>query len=286
LVKFYNRRNLRWKILISSIALLMFVLVLIPSVASVDSKYKFTASIKSNEFDPDDIEIVTIKASSHYMYGRKAVEKYGDVFVILTFLSSLDKYDDYKDYCEDNIYAWENDAENRYDDFLDEFKGIRDAIKELFKDASEAIKDLFKINELNLERVLYMGILLADLSIIFDICTTTGATDDATDSGDATFIHQNIDNNLSLVGDLFWLYLSKTINVAKIDGEYNYAFWGFPVIGEWPFLNEKDVGFVGNALRLSETRNVNTSDELTDMPSIWLQKRSMMECDRVVDPVG
>jgi len=22
------------------------------------------------------------------------------------------------------------------------------------------------------------------------------------------------------------------------------------------------------------------------MPSIWLQKRSMMECDRVVDPVG
>ena len=54
---FCIRRSLRWKIMISSIAMIMCVLVLIPVVSGVDSEYKFNASIKSNELDLDNIEI-------------------------------------------------------------------------------------------------------------------------------------------------------------------------------------------------------------------------------------
>ena len=115
-------------------------------------------------------------------------------------------------------------------------------------------------------------------------CTTTAATNDATLSEDSTFLHQNIDNGA--IPDPIWkIFSSKTIHVAKIDGEYDYAFWLTPVINEWPFLNEKDVGFVGNGLRLNDTTNVNTSEKIpAAMPSLWLVRCAMMDCECVTDP--
>jgi len=263
IIYFCKNRSIIWKLIISSIALLMFILVLMPSVASVDSKFKFSVSIKSNELDSDDIEIIPIEASSHYEYGRKAVETCYDLFQMIKFFSNLGYLLNWNELNE-SIVAWE--ADSNFYDLIDEFEGVRDEL---------GLK--------HIERVLYMGRWLAGTGILSGKCTTTGATGFATDPPGSTFIHQNID---SKAPDFTWEDASKHITVAKIDGEYNYAFWLAPVIQEWPFLNEKDVGFVGNALGLSDNGDVNTSDALTDMPSIWLQKRSMMECDRVVDPVG
>jgi hypothetical protein len=263
---FCIRRSLRWKLIISSIALIMCLLVLIPVVSSIDSQYKFTASIKSNELDSDDIEIIPIEAIDHKEYGKKAVENNPQLFWLYREIS-LFRYIAHLPSLSENISAWQGDEDDKFDDFLDELDGIRK-----------------KLGLITLERVLYMGQLLANISDFKIECTTTAATDDATDLGDATFIHQNIDSR----GAPEWLwrdYLSKTIGVAKIDGEYDYAHWGVPVLGEWPFLNEKDVGFVGNALRLG-SGDVNTCENPTAMPSLWLMRRSMMDCDCAIDPEG
>jgi len=258
-IYFYKNRSIRWKLIISSIALLMFILVLMPSVASLDSKFKFPVCIKSNELDPGDIEIIPIEASSHKEYGRKAVKTYYNLFELVEAFSFL--YSLWWNDLNESIVAWE--ADSNFHDFIKEFEGVRD-----------------ELGLPNIEQVLFMGRLLSGTGVSSKKCTTTAATGIATDPPDSTFIHQNIDSNLPVVWDI----ASKFINVAKIDGEYNYAFWLTPVIQEWPFLNEKDVGFVGNGLSLNDTRDVDTSDALTDMPSIWLQKRCMMECDRVVEP--
>lgn len=60
---FINRKSSRLKIIISSITLMLCLLIFLPSVASVDSEYKFQISIKSNELDPNDIDIISIEAS-------------------------------------------------------------------------------------------------------------------------------------------------------------------------------------------------------------------------------
>jgi len=268
---FCNRRSLRWKILILSIIIILCIIPFIPSVASIDSKYKITASIKSNELDYDKIRINPIEASSHYDYGQKLFQQHPGLKVFFRVWSNT--YIFYKNELESYINAWTNDPDEKFDDFLDEFQGIADVLG---------------LNKL--ERVLYMGRLLLletplgfILSILSNDCTNTAATKDATDTKDKTFIHQNID--LAGVSDILWRILSKTINIAKIDGEYDYAFFSIPVLGEWPFLNEKDVGFVGTGLRLG-SEDVDTSENLTAMPSIWLVRRAMMDCDHVVDTEG
>jgi len=141
--------NMRWKLIIMSIALLMFILVFMPVVVSVDSEYKFPVSIKTNELDPDDINIIPIEASSHEEYGQKAYEKNKEIFDFLIDTSDL-YYKDFEDYCEANIDAWGPDE--NFDDFIAEFEGIGYAL------------GLDKFED-KLERVLFMGRLLAEPDI-------------------------------------------------------------------------------------------------------------------------
>jgi len=67
LLYFFNGRSYGWKLIISSIILLICILVLMPSVESVDSEFKFPVSIKSNELDEILVRIRPIKASNHFL---------------------------------------------------------------------------------------------------------------------------------------------------------------------------------------------------------------------------
>jgi len=84
-----NIKSISWKIIISSIALIMCILIFMPVASSVDSIYKFPVSIKSNELDLYDIEIIPIEASDHKEYGQKAVEQNKQLFFLLKQVSSL-----------------------------------------------------------------------------------------------------------------------------------------------------------------------------------------------------
>jgi hypothetical protein len=262
--------KVKWKMIVLCAVLIMGVLVLVPNVASVDSDYKFTVSIKSYELDYDDIEFIPIEATSHEDYGKEVVKR--DRFFYIWLKNKADEtYDENKNSINENLSAWQND--NNFTDFLDEREGIRSKLDEYF---------IFE--SIPLGKVVNMGRKLVTLSL-FDLekkCTTTAATGTATEPFNQLFLHQNLDSALEL--KIYFYIITKKCFIAKIVGEYNYAFWQFPVLNEFAFLNEKGLGFGGNRVILDTNKSINTSENLTAMPSHWLAKRTMMECERVNDP--
>jgi len=260
--------NIKLIIIISSIIITLNILANMPIVAGIESSNKFTVSIKSSELDYNDIEFVPIEATSHENYGKESFEQRLELYTLLKI--SADKtYDENEASIDENLSAWQNNS--NFTDILDELEGIR-----------YMLDKIFKFESIPLGKVVNMGRFLA---LNFDFkkeCTTTAASGTATYPPDQIFLHQNLDSDL-IKALYFWL-ITKTCFIAKIDGEFNYAFWQIPVLGEFVFLNEKGLGFGGNALGLDTSKNINTSENLTAMPSLWLAKRTMMECERVTDP--
>jgi len=256
--------NVRWKIIITCIVLILGILALMPAVSGAGSGTKFTVRIQPLELDIVDVKFHPIEANDHYNYSVEAVNKFPTLFKLLRAKAFDGKYDDSFPSLNENLTAWMNDS--TFKDFILELNGTRDAL-----------------NLFSTERALYMGrVKFSDPDLKKDKeCTATAATGTATHPKNRTFLHQNIDTALS-TNPLFNLY-AKHVFISKIEGENNYAFFQYPIFHEYFFVNEKGVGFGGNAVTLDTSFNINTSENDTAMPIYWLCRKTMMEADNVDD---
>jgi hypothetical protein len=148
---------------------------------------------------------------------------------------------------------------------------------------SEELNGLSKSTNLDVDTLLYLQNKLC--SLFYGQCTIGLATGNATKNNE-TFLIFNLDGSVeSAVEILLSTILHRMISlkcwiVRICTMEYKYAFWGFPVLFEYPFLNEKGLGWgsPGTIFTDNESRYV---DEGPGVSTWGLEKLAMMTCKNV-----
>jgi hypothetical protein len=116
-------------------------------------------------------------------------------------------------------------------------------------------------------------------------CTAALATENATKNNE-TFLLFNMDSS---VEDISHILLSTMIHrlfsmrcwVVRIRTmEYRYAFWGIPILLEYPFLNEKGLGWCspGTIFTTNASRYIDTGEGMSTM---MLERLALMTCANV-----
>lgn len=212
---------------------------------------------------PDhDRDTHVIEAASPYEYGLSVGTLFNPQFRVLhvlTRLSNGPRID--HQYVEDQLRTIEQD----FPYFLDELRGVSTS-------TGITIQHLIAI-----QYMLY--------SVCLGECTIALATGTAT-KDNQTFLLFNMDSSVETMKEWFVSTLLHrlysmvwwVVRIRTMD--YAYAFWGIPVILEYPFLNEKGLGWgsPGTVFTDNESRPI---DEGPGMPTMMLETFAMMTCKNV-----
>ena len=156
-------------------------------------------------------------------------------------------------------------------------------IEQFFPFFAEELRGISKTTHIDVHTLLRLQSRLS--SLLSSECTTALATGKATRNNE-TFLLFNMDSSVEdirhiLVSTLLHRLFSFKIWVVQIcTMKYSYAFWGIPILLEYPFLNEKGVGWSspGTIFTKNESRYI---DEGPGMSTMLLEKLAMMTCENV-----
>jgi hypothetical protein len=250
--------NMKKRFIILCIILLLFNAILIPSIDSTTINLDNNIKIFG---DKPETSGIRLDASSPYDYGLRIGRLLRSQYKLIDFLARFTKKSDTD---SENIKEQIHYMEEYCPFFLEELKGLSVS------------------TNIRLERLLTIHKLI---SSIFDgMCTTTLSTGVATKHNE-TFLTHNVDHGTSSLSDLFSLFVSRFFSwklwVVKINTmKYRYAFWGIPILREWPCINEKGLGFGGDGLLLTknESRYI---DEGPGISTYMLERLTLMTCKNV-----
>jgi len=197
-------------------------------------------------------------ASSHYDYGLKVGKRFRLQYKLLDILSGFLNNDKVSD---NEIKDQINDLERYCPFFLDELKGLSSAL-------NIRLEKLF-----SLQNLFY--------SVFSGECTATLATGKATKNNE-TFLTFNLDTTASGKGIfgilLYRLFTYKSWIVSINTLNYKYAFFGIPVIYEFPIINEKGLGWGSPGTVYNESRYI---DKGPGIATMQLEKLALMTCKNV-----
>jgi len=221
-------------------------------------------NVKISSLSGYSISITHVEASSPYDYGFK-VGNYLKGSYSYSFLFILSNIFDNSKIDKKCIENQIKNLEQYCPSYLEELRGLS---------ASTKIK---------LENLL---VLQTKLRSLFDCeCTATLATGEATKNNE-TFLTFNVDAPVDSVKKiLFQTILHRILSfrffiVKILTLKYKYAFWGVPVLYEFPFLNEEGLGWgsPGTLLTENQSRKI---DEGPGIPTMLLERLAMMTCKNV-----
>jgi len=234
-------------------------------IGSTEKLQQMTQMVRAPFYSMEEAHgsIINIGASSSYEYGLKAgkllKKEYQSLDNLVTRLAK--KIDSSQENIENQI----KDMEQYCPFFLEELRGLS---------ASTNIK---LDNLISLQNKL--------CSLFDGECTVTLSTGPATKDNE-TFLTFNIDSSVDGIKDFLFSTLSTRILslkcwIARIDTmEYRYAFWGVPVLFEWPFLNEKGLGWGSPGTDLTENKS-RYIDKGPGIATMLLDELAMMTCKNV-----
>jgi len=231
----------------------------------------------NNKFENKlDSNVIYITASSPYEYGLKAGFQYRLQYKILYFFVEVLKIDN------NNLKIIEKQIDTikqKYPNFYNELQGLSDS-------TGIKIKNLISL------QILFNRLFGGD-------CTVTASTGPATRDNE-TYLTENYDNNFEKIGILkfnllkilmtpivrsyTWLW-NRVVNIARTGpNQYDYAFFGLPVIGETTLINEKGLGYGGTGTHLTD----NKTRYIDEGPGIliYLLNRVAMRLCKNVSEVG
>lgn len=112
-------------------------------------------------------------------------------------------------------------------------------------------------------------------------CTITASTGPAT-KNNQTFLTQNLDayTPFSLDLYLFRLFFTRNIRIHDVESDLKYAYFGMPIILEYPLINEKGLGFGGTGTSITHDKNRDV-DEGKGISPYWLVRQAMASCKNV-----
>ena len=178
-------------------------------------------------------------ASSSYDYGYKAGKLLKLQYRLIDLIARFTKINNInKQKIEEQIQF----LKQHYTFFLDELRGLS---------ASTNIK---------LERLLYLKDFLRSLG---GSCTTMLATGPATKNNE-TFLIDNLDCNISSVKSIIGafiinrLFISRKFWIKDISYSelyYKYLYRGFPILMEFPIMNEKGLSFGGTGIIATKNKS-------------------------------
>lgn len=225
-------------------------------------KQKDDIQIRNDRDMKYEMSIFSFGTSSAYDYGVKAGHLLCPLYKILDFFCGLN--------------------EKRKTD-ANSLKIYLDTLEKSFPLYLEKLRGLSVSTNIDVEKLILIQSRLHTL--IDDRCTITLATGNATKNNE-TFLTFSIDSSVDGVRDIFlscilhrifclkcWILKLNTMN-------YQYAFWGIPVLYEYPFLNEKGLGMgsPGTVFTENESRCI---DEGPGIPTMILESQAMMTCKNV-----
>lgn len=241
--------NLFKEIIVIYTVFLLFGMALMPAIISEIPK---TENVKTFLEEKSEELIVYINASSPYDYGREVGKQFFLEYKMIDILTRFFKRDK-------NDKEYINNLSRFSPFFLEELKGLSAS------------------TDINLERLISLHVSIC--SIFRGECTTTLSTGKSTKNNE-TFLTQNLDSG-SVGTTIFWRIVSYKSWIVKVATmKYKYAFWGIPIVYEIPFLNEKGLGFGGNAIALTENES-RYIDEGMGKSTYTLERLSMMTCKNV-----
>jgi hypothetical protein len=245
------------KITAACIVLLLFEMTLIPAIGgnkTIDVKMLFKNESK--------VPVIYIDVSSPYEYGYEAGKRFRSQYelIIDLFARSAKNTTPNKKNVENQI----NDMKQFCPLLLEELSGLSVSLG------------------IGLDKLLLLQKFTRSLAL--GECTTTLSTGKATKNNEK-FLTQDFDIPKDSVKNRLLFFITHIITlkcwVAKINTmKYKYAFWGIPIICEIPFLNEKGLGFGGNAMIITENKS-RYIDEGPGMSAYMLERLTMMTCKNV-----
>ncbi len=247
------------KVLVTLIVMLLLEMTIIPTMYSgtIDTKI-----VKASSESISENCVNSIETSSSYDYGFMAGRLLNRHYKILTTLFNfLEDREINKKYFENQM----ENLEQYYPFFLEELRGLS---------ASTNIK---------LETLFLIQSKLC--SLFGGECTATISTGKATKNNE-TFLTFNVDTSVENIRDiLFQTILHRIFSfkfwIARINTmEYRYAFWGIPVLYEFPILNEEGLGWGSPGTLLTENKS-RCVDEGPGIATLLLEKLAMMTCKNV-----
>jgi len=252
-------RSFRYKLLILFLFFILCSQQLILSYHTTEMDFREEEQFFLNDFKTGDQSDFF---QHGYEYGKKIGRIHCDLFDSLFTFLSVDQQSTSSFHPEKNEYVSQLIISlNKYCPyFFFELKGLSDSLN------------------ISLEQIILFQI---DLSrIMKGECTTTLSTGSAT-RYDETFLTQNFDVfSTSPLLPVIRLFFTKEYNIHTDDFTYDYAFLGIPILYEIPLLNEKGLGFGGNALELTSDPN-RYIDEGEGIPTYVLERMTMMSCSSV-----
>jgi len=209
--------------------IIMILFLLIPTISATPIPEMYTGQIHESPIDDNEVEFQNIVCDSDYEYGRETGKRLSQTFNALNDITAE---------CSSQEEQEIQDELNSLDTAsLDELEGFADYL------GITTIRAYYLI-----------GIFLNNIPDMN--CTTSVSTKEATinllEEKD-TYLTQNFDCKYTN-GRLFWRICAKLpfITFFRYHDSYKYAFFGIPIFLEIPFINEKNLGFGGNALTLRE----------------------------------
>jgi len=236
--------------------LFSIILIAIPFGVASDSIFTATAEVEMVSGTLDTISYIV--CSEHYDYGKNAANQLHFYFEILDCIYG-EIYDGIS--IEDKIVLQNTINQNMSYYFKEELEGFADGLN------SYIDRDVTSIYALYLVRK--AGQFLSKNS-----CTTSCATEEATlgTSLYDTYLTQNLDIDYRARA-YYLIYAWKPYIVRVTSNSNRYAFIGMPFISELRMINDKGLGFGGNALTLNESGFViNSTGDSTSID--WLEKIS------------
>lgn len=217
---------------------------------------------RSDIGDKYDMEIFDFGTSSAYDYGVKAGNLLRPLYKNLAFFCSL--YEKRKidtDSLKNQVY----NLEKTFPLFLEELKGLSES------------------TDIDIEKLIIIRSMVHTL--MDDRCTVTLSTENATKNNE-TFLTFSIDTSIDGVKDIVLSCLLHRIFclkcwIAKVNTtSYRYAYWGIPILFEYPFLNEEGLGLGSPGIVFTENKN-RSIDEGPGTPTMILESMAMMTCRNV-----
>ena len=207
-----------------------------------------------------ELSIFYLEASSPYEYGLKVGRRFCLIYKIIDILADFTKNNKISN---KDIEEQINLIEQNCPFFLDELMGLSDGLN------------------IKLERLIFLQNLF--LSMFNHECTVTLATGRATKYNE-TFLTFNVDTSVGIgdtIGTILHRLFALKCWIVRINTiRYKYAFWGVPIIYEFPFLNEKGLGWGSPGTRLT-TNQSRYIDEGPGISTMMLERLTMMTCKDV-----
>ena len=232
------------------------------------NRFFYSYQNHNNDFSNNVEPVNYLCASSHYDYGLKVGKRFRLQFKLLDIFSCKIKNNQFD---KTDIKNHINVIQEHYPFYFEELRGLSDSLG------------------LKIERILSISNFLS--KFIESSCTTTLSTGIATKNNE-TFVTQNLDNGVSgnlinKIADIIILILfrlsSYKLFVVKINTlRYRYAFFGIPIIREYPVINEMGLGFGMNGIKFTDNES-RTKDTGPGLVSFQIARLASMTCKNVTE---